>query len=89
MCFHDYSLLANIFPQKLFVDEKLAGTFSELSASSIMVCPNVFSASDVAEAMLWRSLDASLALRAKQCFLADGKLQLLVFVRVVRTDINQ
>lgn len=73
MCFHDYSLLANIFPQKLFVDEKLAGTFSELSASSIMVCRNVFSASDVAEAMLWSlSLDASLALRAKQCFLADG-----------------
>lgn len=66
MCFHDYSLLI-FFLQKRFVNEKLAGKFSELTASSIMVCPDVFSANDVAEAML-----CEFSTESKTIFLANG-----------------
>lgn len=69
MCFHDYSLLI-FFLQKRFVNEKLAGKFSELTASSIMVCPDVFSANDVAEAMLWSLCEFST--ESKTIFLANG-----------------
>lgn len=43
-----FMIILSFFLQKPLFDGKIAGKFCDLSASSIMVCPDVFRANEVA-----------------------------------------